>query len=302
MAVAETLQQYEARRARLAGRPGGRRRRWTPGRIAIVVVLVITTCFFLFPFFWVVSTSLQTTVEQQTLPKVWWPSVLQWHNFSVAWAVAPFTTYLWHTALIVALVVAGSVSSASLVAFALARMRFPGREFWFNAILSTMMLPGTVTLIPLYLIFKDLGWLDTYLPLIVPAFFGGGPFNIFLLRQFILGIPRDMDEAARVDGAGWLRIYWNIVLPTIKPALAVTAWMTGLATWGDLFGPLIFLTSSQKWTLALSIYEFPQMQPTGWGSQLVMCIALVVMLPVVIGFFFLQRWLIEGVNLTGVSR
>ncbi len=303
MAIAETLQEHNARRARAAQQPGRtRHKRWTPGKIAIVVVLVITTCFFLFPFFWVISTSLQSTLEQQTLPKTWWPKTLQWHNFSVAWNVAPFTTYLWHTLLIVALVVVGSVSSASVVAFALARMRFPGREFWFNAILSTMMLPGTVTLIPLYLIFKDLGWLDTYLPLIVPAFFGGGPFNIFLLRQFILGIPREMDEAARVDGAGWIRIYWNIILPTIKPALAVTGWMTALATWGDLFGPLIFLSSSNKWTLALSIYEFPQMQPPGWGNQLIMCIALIVMLPVVIGFFFLQRWLIEGVNLSGVSR
>jgi multiple sugar transport system permease protein len=279
-----------------------RGRRWSAGRIALFAVLVITTCFFLFPFFWVVSTALQSTPEQQALPLTWWPSHLQWHNFSVAWAVAPFTTYLWHTLLIVVLVTVGSVASASFVAFALARLRFPGREFWFNAVLSTMMLPSTVTLIPLYLIFKDLGWLDTFLPLIVPAFFGGGPFNIFLLRQFILGVPRDMDEAARVDGAGYLRTYFSIILPAIKPALAVTGWMTALAAWGDLFGPLIFLSTSDKWTLALSIYQFPTMQPNGWGSQLVMSIALIVMLPVVVGFFFLQRWLIEGVNLSGVSR
>jgi multiple sugar transport system permease protein len=283
-------------------RPKAGRHLWRGNKTPIFIVLVITTAVFLFPIFWVVSNALQTTAEQQTLPKTWWPHDLQWSNFKAAWSVAPFTTYLWHTLLIVVLVVIGSVASASLVAFALARLHFRGREFWFMAVLSTMMLPSTVTLIPLYLIFKDLGWLDTYLPLIVPAFFGGGPFNIFLLRQFILGIPRELDEAATVDGAGYWRIYYNIILPTIKPALAVTAWMTGLATWGDLFAPLIFLTSSSNWTLAISIYEFPNMQPGGWGNQLIMCIALIVMLPVMVGFFFLQRWLIEGVNLTGVSR
>ncbi|MGW0229838.1 carbohydrate ABC transporter permease [Actinopolymorpha singaporensis] len=277
-------------------------RRRGAGRSAIFAVLLVTTAFFLFPFFWVVTTSLQSTHEQQSLPLTWWPDSPQWHNFAVAWHVAPFTTYLLHTLAIVSLVTVGSVASASFVAYGLARCRFPGREFWFNAILSTMMLPGTVTLIPIYLLFKNIGWLDTYYPLIVPAFFGGGPFNIFLLRQFILGIPRELDEAARVDGAGHLRIYAHIILPSIKPALAVTGWMTALGTWGDLFGPLIFLSSPEKWTLALAIYQFPTMQPPGWGDQLVMSIALIVMIPVVVGFFFLQRWLIEGVNLTGVNR
>lgn len=293
-AVADPASAHHARRQT--------KRPWSRQRMAIFVVLVITTCFFLFPFFWVASSSLQSTHEQQSLPLTWWPSSPQWHNFRVAWQVAPFTSYLVHSLIIVVCVTIGSVASASFVAYGLARCRFPGREFWFTAILSTMMLPGTVTLIPIYLVFKDLGWLDTFYPLIVPAFFGGGPFNIFLLRQFILGIPRELDEAARVDGAGHLRIYAHIILPSIKPALAVTAWMTALAAWGDLFGPLIFLTSPENWTLALAIYQFPAMQPPGWGDQLVMSIALIVMLPVVVGFFFLQRWLIEGVNLTGVHR
>lgn len=282
--------------------PTRHHRRWTPGRTAVFVMVIVTTCFFVFPFFWVVSTSLQTTQEQQRLPLTWWPSRPQWHNFVTAWQAAPMTSYLLHTLLIVVCVVVGSVFSASLVAYGLARLRFPGREFWFNVVLSTMMLPLTVTLIPLYLIFKDLGWLDTFLPLIVPSFFGGGPFNIFLLRQFILGIPRELDEAARVDGAGHLRIWWNIIMPSIRPALAVTAWMTGLAAWGDLFGPLIFLSSETKWTLSIALFQYPTMQPPGHGDELIMSIALVVMLPVVVGFFFLQRWLIEGVNLTGVSR
>lgn len=282
--------------------PRRRSRRFKAGRIAIFATLAVVTAFFLFPFYWVVSTALQTTVEQQALPLTWWPDDLQWNNFKIAWEVQPFTDYLWHTLLIVALTTVGAVGSAAIVAYGLARLRFPGREFWFNVVLSTMMLPFIVTLIPIYLIFNQLGWLNTFYPLIVPAFFGGGPFNIFLLRQFMMGVPHELDEAARVDGASHWQTFTRIILPLIKPALAVTAWMTALGAWGDFLAPLIFLPTSDMWTLSLGLYTFPSAQPPGWGGQLVMCIALIMMLPVVIGFFFIQRWLIEGVNLTGVSR
>jgi multiple sugar transport system permease protein len=150
--------------------------------------------------------------------------------------------------------------------------------------------------------FEQLGWLNSYWPLIVPAFFGGGPVNIFLLRQFMMAIPTEIDEAAFVDGANHWQIYSGIILPMVRPALAVTAWMTALGAWSDFLGPLIYLTAPTKWTIGLGLYAFPSAQPPGYGNQLVVGIALIVMLPILIGFFFMQHWLVEGVNLTGINR
>lgn len=292
----------EASQARGTPQRRSRRVRLTPKTVTIFIVLVLTTAIFLFPIYWSVNTALQSTTEQQQLPLVWWPSDLQWHNLSVAWGTFPFTDYLWHTLLIVVCVTIGGVLSAACVAYGLARLQYAGRNLWFNVVLSTMMLPFIVTMIPQYLIFEQLGWLNSYWPLIVPALFGGGPVNIFLLRQFMMSIPAEIDEAAFVDGASHWQIFTRIILPMVKPALAVTAWMTALGAWGDFLGPLIYLSSPQKWTIGLGLFSFPTAQPPGYGNQLVVGIALVVMLPVVVGFFFVQRWLIEGINLTGTNR
>lgn len=282
-------------------RPGQRKHR-RGARRAVTAVAVVVTAIFVFPLYWAVNIALQTTQQENSLPLKWFPTKLRWHNLVVAWDTLPFGSYLIHTVIIVVLVTIGSVLSASAVAYGLGRLRFPGREFLFNAMLATLMLPFVVTLIPLFIIFKDIGWLDTYYPLIVPLWFGGGPFNIFLLRQFVRSLPRDLDEAARVDGAGYFRVYWSVILPNIRPALAVTAWMTALATWGDFLTPLIYLSSPRKWTLALGLYAFPSAQPAGWSDQLLVGIALIMIVPVLVGFFFIQRWLIEGVNLSGVAR
>lgn len=296
------LDQARVASAARAARKNKRKKSWTPQRIAVFGLLVVTTAVFLFPIYWAVSTSLQSTAEQQTLPVVWWPSHLQWHNFQVAWTTEKFTGMLVRSIIIVVTTVIGSVASSSLVAFGLARLRFTGRDFWFNVVLSTLMLPFIVTMIPLYLIFLQIGWINTLYPLIIPAFFGGGPFNIFLLRQFMLSLPNDLDEAAKIDGASSFQTYLHIIMPNVKPALAVVAWSTAIASWGDFLGPLVYLSSPSNWTLGLGLYNFPVSQPPGWGNQLIMGIALIVMLPVVIGFFFMQRYLIEGVNLTGVQR
>jgi multiple sugar transport system permease protein len=295
-----------APRTAAAGGAGSRRTargRWTARKAAIFAVLLVVTAFFLFPIYWALNTALQTTPQQNRLPIVWWPSKWQWKNFSTAWSgYFPFTDYLWHTLIIVFFVTVGSVASASLVAYGLSRLRYAGRDFWFNVVLSTMMLPFIVTLIPQYMIFQQLGWLNSYLPLIVPAFFGGGPFNIFLLRQFMMGIPPEIDEAAFMDGCNHWQIYSRIVLPMVRPALGVSAWMTALAAWDNFLGPLIYLSKAGTWTLSLGLFNISGAPEPGWGNQLSIGIALLVMLPVIVGFFFVQRRLIEGVNLTGISR
>ena len=281
---------------------GHRSETWSLRTGVIFAILCVLAVMFLFPFFWIISSALQTTQQQQSLPLTWMPTTPQWHNFAVAWNTLPFTGYLLNSMVIVVFATLGAVSSAAWCAYGFARLKFAGRRVWFYLTLSTMMLPGTLTMIPVYLIMKDIGWLNTYYPLIIPAWFGGGAFNIFLLHQFMKGIPVELEEAARIDGASTARIFTRIVVPNIKPALAVVTWMTALGTWGDILGPLVYISSSSRWTFAQALQEFPGSMPTGWGSQLEMAIALVFMIPVIAGFFFMQKWLIEGIQLTGVNR
>lgn len=279
-----------------------RRRRQRIVHWTIFGVLVVIAAIFIFPFFWVFSSSLQTTLEANSLPLTWWPAIPQWHNYVVAWGELDFTRFLLQTIYVMVLSTVGEVLSASLCAYGFARIKFPGRDAWFYGVLASIMLPGTVTLIPLFIIFKDFGWLNTYYPLWVPAFLGGGAFNIFLMRQFMLSIPRELEESARLDGAGHLTIFRRIVLPLVRPVLAVATWTAALASWGNFFLPLIILTSERKWTLALGLYGLGIETIMGYADQLLMAMTVVTMIPVIIGFFFLQRWLIEGVNLTGVAR
>lgn len=264
--------------------------------------LVILAVPFVFPFFWILSSALQTTTEQYSLPLTWWPKIPQWHNFIVAWKTMPFGLYLWHSVVLVFFVTLGTVLTSALCAYGFARIRFWGRNVIFMAVMATLMLPSTVTLIPLYLIMKHLGWLDTYYPLIVPAFFGGGGYNIFLLRQFMLGIPQELEAAARIDGASRFGLFYRIMLPSMKPALAVVAWGAIVGTWSDFMLPLVYLTSIKKLTFTLGLYALSQASYSGWANQLTMAMSIISMLPVIIGFFFVQGWLIEGINLTGLSR
>jgi multiple sugar transport system permease protein len=252
----------------------------------------------LFPIFWLVTTSLKIKAQVFKFPPVWIPNPVHWQNYPDALTAVPFDRYAVNTLIITTANIVGVMLSSSLVAYAFARLRFPGRDILFILILSELMLPQTVTLIPRYIEFKELGWIDTWWPLIVPNYFGNA-FFIFLLRQFFRTIPRDLSDAAKVDGASELRIFWQIVLPLSRPALAVVAIFTFLYNWNDYLEPLIYISSEEKYTMALGLATFRDLLSTEWG--LLMAGSTVMILPVVILFFFAQRYFIRGVVLTGLK-
>ena len=223
-------------------------------------VVILGGLFVILPFYWMVTASLKTEWEAFTIPPTWIPSEFRWINYERAlFSYVPFGRYFLNTTLITIGVLVGRLVTASLVAFAFARMRFFGRSVLFILVLSTLMVPFQVTIIPLFIIYREFRWLDTYAPLIAPAWFGGGAFFIFLLRQFIMTVNRELDDAARIDGCGWFGLYWRIVLPLITPALAAVAIFSFLWTWNDFFNPLIFLRSNDKFTLAVGLHFFANM-------------------------------------------
>ena len=273
-------------------------------RSTIHFVLLLGSVTMLFPLFWMISTSLKPEYEVFLLPPTWIPSEFQWIHYRQAFVdYFNFAQYGANTMIITLGVLAGRLVSASLVAFGFARIRFIGRDVIFLLVLSTMMVPGQVTIIPLYILFRDLEWLNTFLPLIVPAWFGGGAFFIFLLRQFILTINPELDDAARIDGCGWLGIYWRIVLPLIKPALAAVAIFSFLGTWNDFFGPLIFLRSRDMLTLAVGLHFMATAASSSVRPNLphLMAGSTMILLPPLLVFFFAQRYFIQGVTFSGIK-
>ncbi|MGA7303589.1 MAG: carbohydrate ABC transporter permease [Rhodothermales bacterium] len=268
---------------------------WYAALIALGIVFAI-------PLLWMFSVSLHDLAGVFAEPFRWIPEKVEWRNYVDAVSLLPFGRYLLNTVVITAFVLIGIVLSSSLVAYGFSRLRFRGRNKLFTLCIATMMLPGQVTMIPLYIGFAKLGWVDTFLPLIVPAFFGS-PFYIFLLRQFFLTIPREYDEAARLDGAGKLRIYWSIILPLAKPALATVALFAFLGTWNDFFNPLIYLNSPENATLTLGL-NMMKSQVIGTGVtqwQLLMAASLLVMLPNIILFFFAQKHFMKGIHVGGLK-
>jgi multiple sugar transport system permease protein len=220
-------------------------------------------------------------------------------NYPEALTQLPFARYTFNTLLITALTMAGVLLTSSLAAYGFARLRFPGRDAIFMVLLSTLMLPYAVIMIPQYIMFKYLGWIDTYLPLIVPHWFGGGIFNIFLLRQFFRTIPADLTDAARMDGANELRIYGQVILPLAGPALAVVAIFTFINTWNDFLGPLIILSTQSKYTIALGLSSFKGLYSTQW--QYLMAASTVMIVPIIVLFFFTQRYFVQGIVMTGTK-
>jgi multiple sugar transport system permease protein len=259
---------------------------------------------FALPFYWMVATSLKPQDEVLAVPPSWFPSTLVWSNYSNALSEFPFVRGVVNTTIIVILVELGRLFSVPLAAYAFARLEFRGRNVLFFLVLATMMLPVYVILVPQYLIFRDLGWLDSILPLVVPAFFGvGGAFFIFLLRQFYMSIPREYDDAAMLDGCGRLRIFWYIILPLSKPALATMAIFTFLETWNDFLAPLIYLDSPEKYTLALYFQRWANV-PTGVAPQPfseIMAAAMVICLVPIVIFFLGQRYFLRGLVVSGVQ-
>jgi multiple sugar transport system permease protein len=223
----------------------------------------------------------------------------RWENYPEAWTAKPFTRYTANTTIITLACIFGQVLSASLVAFGFARLRFPGRGPLFLVVLSTMMLPSQVTMMPQYLIFRSLGWIDTFLPLIVPSFLGGGAFFIFLFRQFFMTLPRELDESARLDGASTLRVYWNILMPLCRPIIATVAVFSFIAHWNEFMGPLIYLNSPEKLTLALGLRVFQGTFTT--YLHLLMAAATVALIPVVAIFFLAQKQFVKSIVLTGIK-
>ncbi|RIK29809.1 MAG: sugar ABC transporter ATP-binding protein [Chloroflexi bacterium] len=269
------------------------------GSAAKYVLLVFFSGFFILPWVWMISTSLKNPHELAVYPIIWIPDPIRWDNYIAAFQRAEFARYLGNTLLVALPSVLGAVLSNSLVAYGLARVRWPGRGLLFGTVLATLILPAFVTFIPLYLIFKQLNWINTYLPLVVPTYLGN-PFFIFLLRQFFMSLPEELADAARVDGASELRIFSQIILPLSKPALAVVALFQFIGSWNDYFGPLIYINDRSLYTISLGIanmrasYGFSNF---AW----IMAATCLSVLPIIVLFFFAQRTFIEGIALTGLK-
>jgi len=250
------------------------------------------------PLVWTISTSLKTPAEVFIFPPKWLPEHIMWGNYLEAVTEIPFFRYLYNTSLITGLSIVGKVISITLVAFSFARLRWWGRDFMFLVMLSTMMLPPHVTLIPQFILFKELDWINTYLPLVVPTFFGG-PWLTFLVRQFFLTLPRDLDDAARIDGCSSWGVFWRIILPQAKPAILIVVIFVFNGTWNEFLLPLIYLHSQDKFTLALGLRMFQGEASTSW--HLLMAASLLTMLPVLALFFSAQRYFMQGIVFTGVK-
>ncbi|MCX7796495.1 MAG: carbohydrate ABC transporter permease [bacterium] len=263
------------------------------------LVLVLISIVFLVPIFWMFTTSIKDMSEVMTYPPIWWPNPPKWHNYIEAVNYIPFGRYTLNTIIITIGNIAGVLFSAPLVAYSISRIRWRGRNILFMLILSTVLIPFPVIMIPVFIVFARLGWINTFRPLIIPAFFGGGAFNIFLLRQFFMTIPEELSDAARIDGASEFGIYSRIMLPLIKPILIVISLFTFLGAWNDFMGPLIYLQDEAKYTLSLGLQMYRSTNYVEW--PLLMAAATIVVIPTIIAFYFTQNTIVESVTLTGLK-
>ncbi|MCB0060563.1 MAG: carbohydrate ABC transporter permease [Caldilineaceae bacterium] len=282
-----------------------RRPRLTPNRILLYILVIALCLMFGFPLFWTLMASLKTSPEMFAYPPVILPEVPQWSNYMrvVVLERLPVLQWLWNSTWVVVMATGGSVITAALVGYSFARFEYRGRDALFMITLATMMLPAQVTLIPQFVLFHRLGWINTLLPLWVPFWFGGGGFAIFLMRQFFLTLPRDLDEAALIDGASYARIFWSILLPLCKPVLATLAIITVIATWGDFLGPLIYLNSPEKFTISVGLQFFNTVPEQGGEplQHILMAACILSMLPMIIIFFLGQRFFVQGIVMSGIK-
>lgn len=289
--------------------PPRRRFRWRrlAGAVTLYGVLLALSAILFMPLAWMLATSLKTDAEVFSLSPSWLPTRPAWENYQRVWEEVPFLRAVSNTLVVTISVILGRLASASLAAFAFARLRFRGRQLLFLIVLSTMMIPNHVTLIPSYILFYRLHWLDSFKPLIVPALLGGGAFSIFLLRQFFLAIPLDLDDAARIDGARNWQLYWLIALPMSKPALAAVAVFSFLEQWNDFLLPVIYLTDVRRHTLAVAMQFYRQQAsgtmfgPTRTWAHL-MAVALLAMLPCLVIFLAAQRYFMQGLLTAGYRQ
>jgi len=267
-------------------------------RTIAYAALIIGSIVSLIPFLWMLTSSFKDAAKLFVDPPQWWPNPWLWENYGKAFAKMPFALYTWNTVKITGICMVGQILSCSLVAFGFARMRFPGRNVLFIVLLSTMMLPAQVTMIPVFKIWATLRAYDTFVPLTVPSFFASA-FFVFLLRQYFMTVPHEMDEAARIDGASTWQVYWKVLLPQARPALATVAIFSFMAHWNDFLGPLIYLSTPARRTLALGLYAFQGQYSTDWNY--LMAASTVTMLPLLILFFVGQKYFIQGVVISGVK-
>jgi len=281
----------------MSKKPRFRRKRTL--KIFIYILLFFGAAISSLPFMWLIRSSFMEMGQIFIFPPEWIPRPFTWQNYPEALTVVPFARYLINTMTIVIGVEAGVLLTSTLCAFSFARLRWPARNLIFGILLTSLMLPYAVALIPTFILWRYLGGVNTFAPLVVPAWFGGGIFNIFLLRQFFLTIPFALDEAAYIDGATPLQVYWSVILPLAKPVLIVVAIFTFIGVWNDLLGPVIYLTDPDKFTLAIGLAQFRSMYSAQW--HLLMAASTVVTLPIVIIFFIAQRYFIHGIVLTGLK-
>lgn len=255
--------------------------------------------FMLLPFLWVITTSLKQTGHEFLLPPEWFPHPVVWDNYAEVFRQVPFLKFTENTLIIAVTATILGVLTASLSGYGFARLRFPGRNILFALCLSTMMVPYAVTMIPEFIIFKTLGWVNTFLPLIVPPSLGGGAFSIFLFRQFYLTLPIELDEAARVDGAGSFRIWWTILLPLARPIIATVGILSFFGHWNDFLRPLIYLSSPDIRTLTLGLLAFQGEYSTEWN--LLMAASALMILPIMVIFLAGQRYIVRGIVMSGLA-
>lgn len=289
-AAPTTLTQHKAQRSANVLRIG----RW----FLLYLLLITLGLLFTFPFYWMVSTSLKAPGHIYVNPPEWISNPLYFANYPETWQKLPFGRFIQNSIVITVLATIGYVLSSTMAGYAFARLQFKGRNVYFALLLSTLMLPGQVTLIPQFILYKNLGWLDTFLPLIVPAFFGSA-FYTFLLRQFFLTLPKDLDEAAIIDGANRFQILWKILAPLAKPAIATVTVFSFIYNWNDFFGPLIYLTRQENMTLAVGLQLFRGQYDTDYAHM--MAGATVAIAPILVIFFIAQDFFVQSIALTGIK-
>lgn len=268
-------------------------------RLGVHLILLFLVAATSLPLLYMVSTSLKPNGMEYEFPIRWIPERLAWENYRIAIEAVPTLVFLKNTLVIALVSLVGELLTASLAAYGFARLRFPGRDGLFMLMMSTLMLPYFVVMIPLFVLYRMLGWVNTLYPFTVPAFFGGGPLFIFLLRQFYLTLPPELDDAARIDGAGFFRTWWSVLLPLTRPALATVAILSLVFHWNDFTGPLILLNSQDRFTLALGIRLFRDQYHTYFNQT--MAYSTMMTLPIITMFFVFQKYFIKGITMTGLT-
>ncbi|MFN4293902.1 MAG: carbohydrate ABC transporter permease [Thermoflexales bacterium] len=279
------------------GQPSSRKLSRIAGLVILQIVMTACLITFLAPTFWMISSSLKASTEVFQHPIVWIPESPQWSNYAKVFQTLPFAKFAWNTFVVVALAVFGTVVSTALVAYGLARVEFPGRRIVFALMVATIMLPDIVTLIPRFIMFRTFRWIDTFAPLTVPFWFALTTLYVFLMYQFLRGIPKELDEAATIDGANRWQILWHVILPLCKPVIATIAVFALIQHYNEFLTPLIYLNRLDNWTLALGVRALNDSNVANW--ELVFAASTLMLIPVLLLFIIAQRYFVQGIALTG---